>query len=87
MGENHYLEGYKNTLVSLKPISHTGPFAVIDGRTDTKNIDLAARIVGRYSKGLDAPAVTVEVRLPDRSTYELEVAPLDKDAILQSWYV
>ena len=86
-GENHYLEGYKNTLVSLKPISHTGPFAVIDGRTDTKNIDLAARIVGRYSKGLDAPAVTVEVRLPDRSTFELEVAPLDKDAILQSWYV
>jgi len=86
-GENNYLEGYKNTFVSLKPISHLGPFVVIDGSPTTQDIELAARILGRYSQGRDADLFKAEVRLPDASAYELEVSPYPIADIPKAWHV
>ena len=86
-GENKYLEGYKNTFVTLQPESHRGPFAVIDGTADDADIDLAARIVGRYSQGRDTQAFTVRVRLPDGTEHILEVTPMAEQNIPEGWYV
>jgi len=86
-GENRYLEGYKNTFISLTPESHTGPYALIDGKADTADVELAARLVGRYSKGRDAPAFTVKVRLPDGHEHAVTVKAMAPDDIAESWHV
>lgn len=86
-GENNYLQGYKNTFVSLTPTSHGGPFAVIDGSPDDNDIALTARILGRYSQGRDATEVTVDVRLPDGTVYPLHSPPLAKAEIRKEWRV
>ena len=86
-GENNYLEGYKNTFVSLNPISHGGPFLVIDGQAGEAEVALAARILGRYSQGRDADTVTIEVRQPDGSVQQIESQPLARNEIPQHWYV
>lgn len=86
-GENKYLEGYKNTFISLTPQSHTGPFALIDGTASEADVTLAAQIVGRYSKGRDAPAFTAKVRLPDGHEHLLTVKALSVDDIADSWHV
>jgi tRNA U34 2-thiouridine synthase MnmA/TrmU len=86
-GENNYLEGYKNTYISLTPSSHHGPFALIDGRANAADIELAARIVGRYSQGRDAASFTVSARLPDGAEQAVTVAPLPSEEIPDHWYV
>jgi tRNA-specific 2-thiouridylase len=86
-GENNYLEGYKNTFVSLTPTSHLGPFALIDGRADEEEVELAARILGRYSQGRDADVVTMDVRLPDGTVQSLNSKPLARNEIPADWHV
>ena len=86
-GENNYLEGYKNTFISLTPLSHGGPFAVIDGTVDAADIQLAVSLLGRYSQGRDAGEFTAEVRQPDGATKALTTAPLPADDVPDSWYV
>jgi hypothetical protein len=86
-GENNYLEGYKNTYISLTPSSHRGPFALIDGQANAADIELAARIVGRYSQGRDAPSFSVRARLPDGAEHPVTVTPLPSDDIPEHWHV
>jgi predicted ribosome quality control (RQC) complex YloA/Tae2 family protein len=86
-GENRYLEGYRQTFISVHATSHSGPLALIDGDVDSNDIDLAARIVTRYGQGKTAEEVTVEVRLPDGSKTERSVAPLLAQEIEKSWHV
>lgn len=86
-GENNYLEGYKNTFVSLNPLSHSGPFLVIDGQAGEQEIALAARILGRYSQGRDADVVTIAVRQPDGTVQQIDAQPLARDEIPQHWHV
>jgi tRNA U34 2-thiouridine synthase MnmA/TrmU len=86
-GENNYLEGYKNTFVSLTPLSHGGPSLVIDGQAGEQEVALAARILGRYSQGRDADIVTIAVRQPDGTTQQIDAQPLARDEIPQHWHV
>ncbi len=86
-GENYYLEGYRNRFISLRATSHEGPLALLDGAPAPADVELAARIVARYGKGREADAVTVEVRLPDGTTNQLDVTPLHADAIQDAWRV
>ncbi|MGK0223731.1 MAG: tRNA-specific 2-thiouridylase [Limisphaerales bacterium] len=86
-GENRYLEGYRQTFISVHATSHSGPLALIDGDVDSNDIDLAARIVARYGQGKTAEEVTVEVRLPDGSKTERSIAPLLAQEIEKSWHV
>jgi tRNA-specific 2-thiouridylase len=86
-GENRFLEGYRKQFTSLYPSSHAGPLALIDGRPDEEDLQLAARLVARYSKGRNAEAVAVEVQFTDGAHTSLQVPPLASEEIPQEWYV
>ena len=48
---------------------------------------LAARITARFSKGRNAPRVTVRVAGPGEEGRLMEVAPLAPEEVPQEWYV
>lgn len=86
-GENQYLKGYRKSFISVRVTSHLGPLALIDGNPDDADLELAARLVGRYGQGRDAAELAVEVIFPDGDELHLKVPPLEKDAVEDSWYV
>jgi len=85
-GENKFLEGYKNTFISLLPLSHRGPFALIDGSADAQGVQLAVSILGRYSQGRDDALFTARVRHPDGAEQEVSAEPASADDVI-SWHV
>lgn len=86
-GENRYMEGYRSTFPTLQVTSHNGPLCLVDGDPDPEDLELAARILGRYGQGRLAGSVTVRVDFPDGRSEELTVAPMLADDIEQSWHV
>ncbi len=86
-GENRYLEGYRRQFTHLKPISHSGPLALIDGSPDKDDLLLAARLVARYSQGRGADQVRVEITEGPGQACILDVEPLADQDIPQEWYV
>lgn len=86
-GENHYLIGYQHEFTTLRTRSHGGPVALIDGSPDGGDLELAARIVARYSQGRDAEEVELHVTRPDGSSQALTVAPLPPAEMREEWHV
>lgn len=86
-GENNFLEGYRRQFVSMRSTSHQGPLALIDGKVEPQDIQLAASILARYSQGRDAAAVTVEICQPGGVCTEVDATPMKSDAIPEQWYV
>ncbi|HEC15894.1 MAG TPA: tRNA (5-methylaminomethyl-2-thiouridylate)-methyltransferase [Sedimenticola sp.] len=84
-GEGNFLQGYRDRFVSLKTTSHAGPLALIDGEAGEAGLELAARLVARYSQGRDAERVELEIREKDGSTRTLSVAPLQPHEIPKEW--
>jgi tRNA-uridine 2-sulfurtransferase len=84
-GEGNFLQGYRNQYVSLRTTSHPGPLALVDGKVSEQDLDLAARILARYSKGKTADSVEVEIRDMDANTRCLKVAPLGPLEIKPEW--
>jgi len=60
-GENNFMRGYRSQFTYLYPTSHGGPLTLIDGSPTDEDLDLAARIVARFSQGRNAEKVTLEV--------------------------
>jgi len=87
LGENRYMEGYRNTFTSLYPVSHNGPLCLIDGEPTADDLQLAARILARYSQGKAAPEVIVHMDRPDGTSEELTVSPLPASEIREDWHV
>lgn len=86
-GENKFMEGYRKQFIHMRTTSHTGPLVLVDGKPEQSDLELAARITGRYGKGRSAEKVTVEITLPGGDTQELEVAPMPPDEIMEAWMV
>ncbi len=84
-GEGNFMQGYRNQYVSLKTISHPGPMALIDGVVSEQNLQLAVRILARYSKGKTADSVEVEIRDMDANTRCVKVAPMGPLEIKPEW--
>lgn len=84
-GEARYLRGYRKQYDSLKTVSHTGPLALIDGKLEAGDLELAASIVARYCKGRDEPSVTLEWQHLDGQTSELSIKPMPADQIPKDW--
>lgn len=84
-GEGNFMQGYRNQYVSLKTTSHPGPLALVDGKASEQDLELAARILARYSKGKTADSVEVEIRDMDANTRCLKVAPLGPLEIKPEW--
>ncbi|MDH5326715.1 MAG: tRNA (5-methylaminomethyl-2-thiouridylate)-methyltransferase [Gammaproteobacteria bacterium] len=86
-GETRFLEGYRKQFIHLRTTSHAGPLALMDGIILDEDIELAARIVARYSKGRDETHVQVEVVKNAGSSQTLHVAPLSPEQIPLEWYI
>ena len=86
-GENNYLSGYRNEFISMTPVSHPGPLALVDGEVCDEDLILSARVLARYSQGRDAPRVEVEVRHLDGTSRCLQVAPFAAADISAGWHV
>ncbi|MCP3671113.1 MAG: tRNA (5-methylaminomethyl-2-thiouridylate)-methyltransferase [Gammaproteobacteria bacterium] len=84
-GEGNFMQGYRNQYVSLKTTSHPGPMALVDGVVSEQDLQLAARVLARYSKGKTAESVEVEIRDMDANTRCLKVAPMGPLEIIPEW--
>jgi predicted ribosome quality control (RQC) complex YloA/Tae2 family protein len=86
-GENNFLSGYRKTFANLKTTSHAGPLVLLDGELTNEDIDLAARIVARYSQGREADKVALEYTSKEGVTKALEVVPMPPGEIPRAWYI
>ena len=86
-GEAKFLQGYRKQYVSLKTVSHGGPLALIDGQVDAADIELAARLVARYSQGRDADQVELEVSDHSAEPSTLTVKPLPAHEVAPEWHI
>jgi tRNA U34 2-thiouridine synthase MnmA/TrmU len=86
-GENRYLEGYRKHFVHMIPLSHPGPLVLLDGDAGDDDLELAARIAARFSKGRDAAEVTVAVTGKDGAVRNFTVPPLPAAQIPPEWYL
>lgn len=86
-GENNFLSGYRKQFTHLQSTSHLGPLALLDGEASREELELAARIVARYSKGHDADEVRVQITEPGGAAHELAVAPLSPGELRPEWTV
>ena len=86
-GEGNFLSGYRKQYPNLTITSHRGPFALLDGEPQAADIELAARIVGRYSQGRDAPLIELEYRDTAGSVRPLRVTPLGADEMPKAWLI
>lgn len=86
-GESNFLRGYRKNYLSMSTVSHTGPIGLIDGEPDNNDLQLAARLVARFSSGREAEQVTVRIMQKDGESADLDVKPLHKEEIPQEWYV
>jgi tRNA U34 2-thiouridine synthase MnmA/TrmU len=84
-GEANFLHGYRKEHVALRSVSHTGPYALIDGEPTESDLVLAARLVARYGHGRDADAVTIGVSDRGGPERELVVAPLPSHELPAEW--
>jgi len=84
-GEARFLSGYRKQYPNLSMKSHGGPFALLDGTVGEDDIELAARIIGRYSQGRDADTVELEFATPQGETRRLCVSPFASDDIPADW--
>lgn len=84
-GEANFLEGYKKEFVWVKTASHSGPLTLLDGDNITdEDIELAAQISARYSKGRNDPEVVCKTARPGEEFREITVVPLQGE-ISQGW--
>lgn len=86
-GENNFLSGYKKLYTHMFTTSHPGPLVLLDGEPTDADLELAARITARYSKGKTAEAVTVEIHKPGGEERTVEVAPLGPAEVKDAWMV
>ena len=86
-GEGNFLLGYRGRFPSLTTVSHPGPLALIDGEVTDEELDLAARIVARYSQGREAEQVELEFRAADGATRTLLAAPMAPHEIPPEWMI
>ena len=86
-GEVKFLEGYRNQYANLYPTSCNGPLALIDGEPNQQDLQLAAKILARYSQGRNESLVDIEVRLDSGVMQQLSVAPFKSEEIEKSWMV
>ena len=87
-GENNFLEGYRRQFTHLRPLSHNGSLALIDGTLAGKDdMQLAARLLARFSQGRDAAQVRINITEKNGQSHDLDVVPLPTQDISQDWYL
>ncbi|MCU7850702.1 MAG: tRNA (5-methylaminomethyl-2-thiouridylate)-methyltransferase [Candidatus Thiodiazotropha sp. (ex Monitilora ramsayi)] len=86
-GEGNFLRGYRRQYPHLTTVSHPGPLALIDGEVDEDDIELAARLVARYSQGRSEEEVVLAFTDIEANQKELKVRPLQPHEIPREWVI
>jgi len=86
-GEGNFLQGYRKQFPHLTTTSHAGPLALIDGRVDEQDVELASRIVARYSQGRDEAVVELSYVDGDGRESQLRVRPFKPHEIPKEWFI
>lgn len=87
-GENNFMRGYRSQFTYLYPTSHGGPLTLIDGTPTEEDLELAARIVARFSQGRNEDKVTLEVvREHNQPAQVVHVTPMPAEEIPEEWYI
>ncbi len=86
-GEVNFMQGYRNRFISMKTTSHSGPLVLVDGQPSEQDLQLAARITARYSKGKEASEVELEVCRPVEDAVQMKVKPLPVSEMPEAWFV
>jgi tRNA U34 2-thiouridine synthase MnmA/TrmU len=86
-GENRFLAGYRNQFTHLAVTDYPGPLALLDGNPTTTDIELAARILARYSQGRAADKLLVTVASVTGLTRDIEVTPMAPNELEPGWHV
>ena len=60
---------------------------MLDGAPDEGDLELAARLVARFSQGRDAERVQVEITVHGREPRVVTVPPLPPSEIPAQWYI
>lgn len=84
-GENRFMEGYRQLFTFLRPVSHIGPFTLLDGVVSAEDIELAAQLAARYSDGKNADWVEFETGGLGRAHARVRVRPLKAEDIPAEW--
>jgi tRNA-specific 2-thiouridylase len=85
-GENRFLDGYRKRFPHLYATSHKGPLVLVDGTPQQEDLELAARLLARFSQGRDAEQVRVSIT-DAGGARELDVAPMAAGDIPEEWYL
>ena len=86
-GEVKFLEGYRSQYSNLYPTSCNGPLALIDGEPNQEDLQLASKILARYSQGRSEDSVDVEVKLESGVMQKFSVKPFAADEIKKGWLI
>lgn len=86
-GETNFLWGFRKKFVHLYTENHAGPLTLIDGSECSEQLELAARITARYSRGRTCPQVSVKVVQLNGEEQLLTVSPCSADEIPADWYI
>ncbi len=86
-GETHFLQGYRRRYPHLRTTSHGGPVALLDGTWSEPELELAARLVARYSAGRNAERVDLELEDTEGGVQALSVPPMAPEAVPAEWYI
>ena len=86
-GENKFLSGYRKNFTSIETQSCGGPLTLIDGETSVDDLEIASRIVARFSQGKHEERVTVKITFANGDEKTLNVLPMPASEIKQEWYL
>lgn len=87
-GETRYMEGYRKHFIWIKTLSHAGPMTLIDGENLSEaDIELAARITGRFSQGRNEESITMAIGNKSKKFKEIQVKPMQNEDINPAWYL
>ncbi len=86
-GENNFLEGYRKEFIHLRVANHPGPLTLLVGDPLLEDLELAASIVARYSKGRDAERVGVEINGLESGSIQIEVSPRAANDMPKEWFI
>jgi tRNA-uridine 2-sulfurtransferase len=83
--ENEFLTKYRNQYLVMFSTSHVGPIALLEGKLNATDFQLAAQITAYFGKGKQANEVAISVVNADKKLQDLVVVPLQE--ISSQWYV
>jgi len=86
-GENNFLSGYKKIYPYMRATSCNGPLVLVDGEMTDDDLEIAARVVARYSQDRTAEKVDIEIMNTNGVAKQITVKPMAVSELPENWHV